>query len=425
MCAALAFTVGPATAQAATVQVIEPKEPHSGPYVEFKATPGEVNRVTAVKAPGGLRITDRGATLVPGHGCTAVASDEVVCETRILDAELGDGDDTLSAPAVAVRGGEGDDTLTGDGSLAGGPGDDELRGGARRDSLDGGGGSDSLHGGAGPDYLSDGDNPENGIGPDLIDGGPGTDTAAVQMRTTPVAVDLERAGGQGVEGEGDTFAGIENVSADAAGSRLYGDDGANRLGAYGGSNVIDGRGGNDSLDGSSDTRDTLIGGRGDDSLILGFDPYSATSTDSISCGPGRDIVRSPVPLQLVPANCEKVGYDDDSYPSYVLHRRMRSAEAVFAAVAPGWCSAQRTTRCTVVWSARRANGAVAGAGPLLARRIEFTRPMHNGERVGLRLTPAGRRLIRREHALRLRVGMLRHGKLRGGFEMRVHLPAQP
>jgi Ca2+-binding RTX toxin-like protein len=76
-----------------------------------------------------------------------------------------------------VFGGSGNDAIyggTGNDVLLGGAGGDLLDGGSGRDALLGGTGSDRLFGGSGPDSLSARDGQR-----DLVDGGPGYDTATV------------------------------------------------------------------------------------------------------------------------------------------------------------------------------------------------------------------------------------------------------
>ena len=114
-----------------------------------------------------MTLTDDGATIVPGAGCTAVSSHSVRCVTGgfpALSAQLGDGDDraTVSGLLSAV--------------IDGGAGDDTLAGGDARDVLEGGPGADDLSGGAGDDALfGDGPGLVAGGGADRLNGGPGAD----------------------------------------------------------------------------------------------------------------------------------------------------------------------------------------------------------------------------------------------------------
>ncbi|MEU4155991.1 calcium-binding protein [Actinoplanes sp. NPDC026670] len=78
--------------------------------------------------------------------------------------------DTVGWDVEDVRGGSGNDRLTGNGSankFAGGSGDDVIRGGAGNDAAEGNEGRDQLYGEAGDDYLDAG----HSDGIDTVDGG--------------------------------------------------------------------------------------------------------------------------------------------------------------------------------------------------------------------------------------------------------------
>jgi RTX calcium-binding nonapeptide repeat (4 copies) len=92
-------------------------------------------------------VTDLGAPLIPGPGCTVGADGSVSCSAPVggavagIDVDGGDLDDSVtvagSVPATLL-GGEGDDRITG------GDGDDVLLGGGGADFADGGRGDDSI-----------------------------------------------------------------------------------------------------------------------------------------------------------------------------------------------------------------------------------------------------------------------------------------
>ena len=67
--------------------------------------------------------------------------------------------------------------LGGNDSIQGFAGNDRLVGGPGDDTLDGGAGKDTLQGGAGNDVLKAKDGAR-----DVVDGGPGTDTATVDLK---------------------------------------------------------------------------------------------------------------------------------------------------------------------------------------------------------------------------------------------------
>jgi Ca2+-binding RTX toxin-like protein len=181
-----------------------------------------------------------------------------------------------------LAGGNGNDTLTGDGNsnvLAGSWGDDTLAGGAGNDTLygdgdiatdnHGAGGSgpittfDDVGGGepAGNDLL------EGGLGDDIINGGGGNDTATYANAAGAVLVDLAAGAASGADGN-DTLTGIENVIGSGFDDSISGDLGANRLDGGDGSDLINGRGGDDAIYGG-DGDDLLRGGGGNDQLVGG------------------------------------------------------------------------------------------------------------------------------------------------------------
>ena len=184
-------------------------------FLSYTAAPGETNDLTVSFDAGHWVFHDAGAT-ISVNNCTKVDDHTADCaagDGPIYDGgenlglhgvtiNLGDGDDTLIAQplsrgiAADVRGGTGNDTLTGTGAifnssprlsggdgddvLGSGAGDDTLEGGPGADTIDGGAGNDRLGGGAGTDKLIGGDGRDylSAGGPaegDTYDGGPGTD----------------------------------------------------------------------------------------------------------------------------------------------------------------------------------------------------------------------------------------------------------
>ena len=103
---------------------------------------------------------------VGGTVCThpEKRAEALLCEASTIagfEVNTGAGNDTVTlgrtvpVPAT-IRGGEGDDVLTGgvgNDKLIGGPGDDELNGRGGDDVLIGGSGDDTLNGGPGEDRL--------------------------------------------------------------------------------------------------------------------------------------------------------------------------------------------------------------------------------------------------------------------------------
>jgi Ca2+-binding RTX toxin-like protein len=261
----------PAAASAATVSVLS--DPRAGDRVLYVAHDGEANDLTIESGPGTIVLTDSGADIAAGSGCSTTGAHSASCAADCLGecvtAQLGDEKDhfTSEGPTFSVDGGTGDDVLGGGdgyGGLLGGEGDDVLTGGGYATSLLGDAGDDELNGRDGPDFLM------GGPGADAIDGGGqpddlGTFRDAVSYRdhTEPVTIDLSTPGSPaGAAGEGDTLTNVENA---------YGGDGDDDITAIqdptanGWGSVLDGSGGNDAIHGGP-ARDLLGGGTGDDTV---------------------------------------------------------------------------------------------------------------------------------------------------------------
>lgn len=155
-----------------------------------------------------------------------------------------------------IDGGDGDDFLSGGGlddTLIGGLGADTLFGDRGNDTIYGGEGDDNVFGGEGNDTLS------GGLGTNIIDGGNGIDTVSYRNFEAGVFVQLGYPTNTG--SSIDYFTSIENIEGSNFDDTLYGDDNVN---------VINGGGGNDFIVslGSNGGSDTLVGGDGDDALIV-------------------------------------------------------------------------------------------------------------------------------------------------------------
>ncbi|HEX2576591.1 MAG TPA: calcium-binding protein, partial [Aquihabitans sp.] len=239
-----------------------------------------------------------------------VAEAEVVLGTTAADL--------LSAGAIPaeLRGGPGNDTLDGPGSLHGEAGMDTLRGSAQNDALHGGDDADELRGGGGADVLEGGngeDHLDGGVGPDDLGGGAGFDTVDYSSRTATVTVRLEDGSR---DGEGDIY---NAVGPDCGGGRcdlvkpdnekIVGGSGNDILAGDANDQVLVGNDGNDAFslraghdrveggDGNDDARDEdyatskpdLVG-KGDTFIMGAGDDYYGGSggDDRIEGGEGRD-----------------------------------------------------------------------------------------------------------------------------------------
>lgn len=290
--------------------------PNYGERLVVEGGRGEANRLNVVRgATGEFRVTDEGAVLHAGTGCTLVG-DAVACPTStpLLSAFVfaGDRDDSVtSSVSVNVDGGSGNDRLAGS-ELA-----DALYGGRGRDVVRGNGGDDALHDGRLPHPLPP-DQDEGRFfvtlaGPavpvpadrDLFKGGAGADTLGYEGRRRGVRADLARTDRRGgARGEGDSLRGLESVTGGSGDDRLFGDDVANGLDGGDGDDVVAGRAGDDDLelgDGSNRAR----GGPGDDVIgILGQDRQ--LERQRVGCGRGRDLVDDLFVNDFAADDCETV-----------------------------------------------------------------------------------------------------------------------
>ena len=308
---AAAPAAGAATVERRCVVGTSGSECNPEPLV-VTAAPGETNTMAFGVEDTTLFVRDSGTPPVPGTGCTRDDAQTVRCDiapgtsvgtgnsVRPFRVEIfaGDGNDRIDASGITalveelrVEGGDGDDVLTAAALappdvfllrisvLDGGAGRDELIGSERADVLFGGPDGDDVKGGAGDDTL-DGDGSENGpFGDDVLDGGTGRDTLDYSSRRAAIAVNL--ATGQGGQaGESDRVLGVENVRGGKGRNVLTGDGRANRL---------------------------------------------VNASAGSACGGGTDAIRPKFlrGFPLVPADCERVqiGSDFDAAQPSVLRRK--------------------------------------------------------------------------------------------------------
>jgi Ca2+-binding RTX toxin-like protein len=299
-------TAGPAGAATAFVGA-SPTFPGTD-ATQFVADPGETNDVTAEEVFPSLQlqITDPGATISAGTGCTSVDPHTVRCSHSLdLGAEfdLGDGNDSLLVDWNDIdgvyRGGDGNDTIVAANVpdrfdyLFGGPGNDILRGRAGDDVLDGGPGADTLSGGTSLKSFPAGFQP-----PDI-------DRVTYATRTSDVFADTDGLADDGELLEGDLIrSDIEEIVGGSGKDVLVGTTatkGLNEKGPFfrgttliggpgndilrGGSrrNFLQGGGGNDILRGRAG-HDSLLGRGGDDRL------HGGRGRDLLEAGSGQDLL---------------------------------------------------------------------------------------------------------------------------------------
>jgi Ca2+-binding RTX toxin-like protein len=310
---ALLAAAVPAAASASTAQV-------GGAFLTYVGALGEANEVTIVQQTGGVhQVTDLGAVITPGPGCTAVTPQRVNCVAtppntigllqvfvQDLDDSVrisgttnslinggagsdvltgGSANDVLDAATGAnerLTGGAGTDTLsaassTGAGQLSGGPGDDTLVAPNATSSassppvsvLSAGAGHDVLTGQAGVDVLI------GGAGPDDLTGGDAVDMVRYDDHSETLTVTMGNSatddGGTTDEGVVNAVTRRDDVKADV--ELLVGGSAADNLTGTPRANAIAGGPG----------ADTLNGGDGNDQLCGGGGPTTSTFSASIAC----------------------------------------------------------------------------------------------------------------------------------------------
>jgi Ca2+-binding RTX toxin-like protein len=133
----MAFATVPAAAVASTARV-------DAGSLTYTAAAGETNALVISRVLDNVVLSDPGARITAGRGCTQVTASDVRCSRTgvkgiVVDAgDRADAVSNLTAIDSRLAGGVGDDVL------AGGAGDDFITGKAGSDLLKGGGGDDSI-----------------------------------------------------------------------------------------------------------------------------------------------------------------------------------------------------------------------------------------------------------------------------------------
>lgn len=218
-----------------------------------------------INVTGGLAVADGGsgadrftgsggATIISSYQSSAVAVRASLTQPSV---NTGDAAGDVYSGVTGLRGGVGNDTLTGNAAA------NLLQGGAGNDSLTGLDGDDTLTGGAGADRL------DGGTGVNMADY---TGSAAVNA-------DLWFFGGNTGDAAGDVYVGITGLQGGAGNDTLLGHTDNNLLIGGDGNDVIYGRAGVDTLRGGIGN-DWLIGGVGADILDggLGIDTVQYAGT---------------------------------------------------------------------------------------------------------------------------------------------------
>ena len=295
------LAVAPAVAAASTASI-------SIKRVFYAAAPGEVNQLTVSASGADFSLSDPGASIQPGNGCTGGPGSVICAGAGIIGFTLsgGDGGDSLenttSLPAT-FSGGDGADSLTG------GPGNDILRGNQGIDTLSGGAGDDFFDvRGDRADIVSCGAGVDSvrADGSDLI----GSDCETVDRGGTPTPPGPEGPGPDPSPAAGGLLGPTETQKlrpgactndrlGTAAADRLDGTEMGDNLFGLQGDDALNGLAQDDCLFGGIGA-DRLYGSGGDDRLF-GDDPGSGVpgrdrlsgnaGNDLLEGGPGRDALR--------------------------------------------------------------------------------------------------------------------------------------
>lgn len=344
----LGALAAPAPAAASTAKLVQLSGPPPCKYDPMGCTPpppetalvylggSEANRVDLRADAQGLRISDPGARIVAGEGCSRGDDHNVSCSVPsvLVYVATGAGRDRVksqlgSASRLTVDGGGGDDVLVG------GPGRDALLGGPGTDRLRGSGGDDRLFDASSRNPLRAGDPSPGeggsdvffgdrrraqlppGRGRDSFAGGPGNDTLDYEGRRDKLRIDLAaRAAISGARGEHDSIRDIENATGGTGDDRIAGNLRANKLegdpepgtpsSIPGGDDRIVGRGGADTI-GGGDGRNVIVAGPGNDTIR----PHGPGGgrPNRIACGSGTDSTGALLALDFLAPDCEKPGFD--------------------------------------------------------------------------------------------------------------------
>ena len=201
-------------------------------------------------------------TLIGGPGADRIKGDRGMDTADYTDSNAGV--TVRLSTGAGLKGHAEGDTLAGIENLTGSAHRDALGGDRNDNILNGGPGNDGIWGGSGDDTLI------GGPGADRIKGDRGMDTADYTDSNTGVTVRLSTGAGLKGHAEGDTLAGIENLTGSAHRDALGGDRN---------DNILNGGPGNDGIWGGSGD-DTLIGGPGADRIKGDRGMDTADYTDS-------------------------------------------------------------------------------------------------------------------------------------------------
>jgi Ca2+-binding RTX toxin-like protein len=290
-----AFALLPAVAAGATAH-IEIKR------VYYIAGEGEENDISISLVGSNYVLTDPGAPITAGPGCTADGNRAVCPADGIIGITMNTGDQADSAR---------NNTWT-PSTLSGGDGNDSLQGGNGNDTLRGNRGLDVHSGGAGDDFIDTrgdrGDTVTCGVGNDFVNADSGDSIAAdceVVDRgdgSSPPAPPTSKPNPPGSHpsqsaarylGPSETRklnpgACATDISGTPGDDHLDGTALGDVLFGFSGNDLLEGLGGDDCIFGGGGS-DRLSGGEGDDRLV-GDETKGPGGNDQISGDSGNDLV---------------------------------------------------------------------------------------------------------------------------------------
>jgi Ca2+-binding RTX toxin-like protein len=380
---------------------------------------------------------------VPGSSAGSARFDDDAGDPYVSDAlhglegaRTGGGDDLLTGDdgPNLLDGGTGDDDvrgLGGDDDLLGGSGDDRLDAGVGADYVDAWAGADVSLGGPGDDILRQygelstccgrGDTTDDD-GPDHISGGDGIDLVDYSTRYAPVIVDLSVSGGQG-EPARDQWDGPENDVIEGVESAVTGlNDDVLRGGQ--GFNVLDAGPGSDRIEARDGAPDDVRCGDGSGGFAAP-DELDTAVVDAVDSTTGCERVELPAsgaPPEPPAAGPEPPGTAPPlgpvpppaTDPAAALAEDVANALARLGSRAIArWARKGRVLRVpvqlvrpgTLSVVLRIAAGPRAAAASAVLARGGARRSTPGRATLRLRLTRAGRRLLRSRSSRRLRVSI--------------------
>ncbi len=257
--------------------------------------------ITVTAPNGAITVTNAGATIEVGANVQVVTVNGLGNDDLITIGDLSSVGQTL----LVVNGGEGNDTITGQGAGIGGVrvllngdnGNDTIVGTEGNDSINGGAGNDAINGRAGNDIITGADGNDilaGAAGNDTVLGGTGSDFLTGQTGDDSIV------GGDG----NDTLRGFEGndtllgQSGDDLLNGMDGDDsilggvGQDSLTGGSGNDVLDGGRNNDTINGNSGN-DLIRGDHGNDYINAG------TESDTVNGGDGHDTIIATDGLDLL------------------------------------------------------------------------------------------------------------------------------